>query len=78
MTTQRNFSDFDNMLKGIHCEDDCVDYTAVLIVDKIKLERSPSRSYDVNLWCDEICYGRRIIPKPWRNLDNSDVGDIKD
>ena len=75
--TQRNFSDFDNMFKGIHCEDDHVNYTAVLIVDKVKLEREPFRSYDVNLWYDEIFYGRRIIPKPSRDSNNSDVGDIE-
>ena len=85
--TKRNFDDFNNMFKGIHCKDDCVNYTAVLIVDKVKLERNPIRSYDVDLWYGEIFYGRidmLPISDNARNSHdygiayNSDVGDIED
>ena len=85
--TKRNFDDFNNMFKGIHCKDDHANYTAVLIVDKVKLERNPFRSCDVDLWYDEIFYGRidmTPISDNSRNSNNfglvynSNVGDIED
>ena len=82
--TERNFDDFDNMLKGIHCEDDLVSYTAILIVDRVKLERDAYRSIDVDAWYDKVFFGLRNVFKARTFKDNfglaynSDVSDVED
>ena len=84
--TERNFDDFDNMLKGIHCEDDLVSYTAILIVDRVKLERDAYRSIDVDAWYERVFFGRRDVFQSAVFRDNygigygddSDVSDIED
>ena len=82
--TERNFKDFDNMLKGIHCEENYVSYTAILIVDKVKLERNPYRSLDVDAWYNEVFYDRRNVLRSRESKSNfrfeydSDVSDIED
>ena len=81
--SERNFKDFDNMLKGIHCTENYVSYTAILIVDKVKLERNPYRSLDVDAWYNEVFYNRRNIfqresKSNFRFEYDSDVSDIED
>ena len=84
--TSKNFSDFDNMLKGIHCKDDRVSYTAVLIVDKVKLECNMQRMIDVDAWYEKVFFGHRDVFRSTVFRDNygigygddSDVSDIED
>ena len=82
--TERNFKDFDNMLKGIHCTENYASYTAILILDKVKLERNPYRTLDVDAWYNEVFYGRRDVLRPRESKNNlgleydSDVSDIED
>ena len=77
--TQRNFDDFNNMFKGIDRENCISIYIAVLVVDKVKLERNPFRSYDVDLWYDEIfdsyCRNNGIVQTSGSDTDVSDIED---
>ena len=76
--TLNNYDDFDNMWKGIQNVWDRHTYTAVLIVDKVKLERNPIRSHDVDNWYRDVFFGDRVLrPPPFYNED-SDVSDIED
>ena len=75
-TTSENFDDFDNMFKGIDRENYTSNYIAIIVVDRVRLERNPSRSRDVDLWYDEIFCRRRSIVQTTNN--ESDVSDIED
>ena len=79
--TAKNFDDFNNMFKGIDRKDCASTYIATLVVDKVKLERNPFRSYDVDLWYDEIFYGRIDMTPISDNFGlvyTDDVSDIED
>ena len=76
--TLNNYDDFDNMWRGIECVEDRPTYTAVLVVDKVKLERNPIRSFDVDNWYDEIFDGKRVVRRPRFYNDDSEVSDIED
>ena len=78
-TTSENFDDFDNMFKGIDRENYTSAYIAIIVVDRVRLERNPSRSRDVDLWYDEIFSRRRNIVQTSDNSNNeSDVSDIEE
>ena len=76
--TLNNFDDFDNMWRGIQCAADRATYTAVLVVDKVKLECNSIRSFDVDNWYDEIFYGKRVVRRPRFYNDDEEVSDIED
>ena len=83
--TSKNFDDFNNMFKGIDREDRTPDHTATIILNKVKLERNPSRLDDVVEWFDEGHFYkiRCVVDISTYSVDRfdieySDVSDIED
>ena len=79
--TFNNYKNFDNMWRRLQCASDRATYTAVLVVDKVKLERNSIRSFDVDNWYDDIFDGRRHPRQPqpcFCDWDNEEVSDIED
>ena len=54
--TSKNFEDFNNMFKGIDRLDCVPDHIAAIVLNKVKLERNPSRLDDAVTWFDEGLY----------------------
>ena len=80
-TASKNFIDFNNMFKAIDSENFTSTYIAILVIDKIKLERDPFRLNDVNVWFDEGHYPQHKEYRIWTSDDNdaeSDVSDVSD
>ena len=50
--TANNFDDFNNMFKGIDRDDYTPDEIAVIVLEKVRRERNPSRLDDAVEWFD--------------------------
>ena len=75
--TERNFDDFNNMFKGIDRKDCVPDHIATIVLNKVELERNPSRLDDVIEWFDEgHFYKIRCVVDI--SAYESDVSDIED
>ena len=64
--TLRNFDDFNNMFKGIDRASRPPSDTARMVLNKVELEWSPSRSSDMDKWFRGLEYSKII-----RNVDFS-------
>ena len=87
--TERNFDDFNNMFKGIDRKDCVPDHIAAIVLNKVKLERNPSRLDDALEWYDEGLFYeiRCVVDISAYDSENSlaslawldsDVSDIED
>ena len=74
----KNFDDFDNMFRGIDPENFNSTYIATIVIDKVKLERDPFRSNDVDIWFDEGLYIEYIVQTSDNSNNESNVNYIED
>ena len=51
-TPPKSFEDVDNMFRAIHPQNYTSTYIAILVHDKVVLERDPIRANEVNTWLD--------------------------
>ena len=49
-TPSKSFEDFNNMFKAIHPQSYSSTYIAILVYNKVALERNPIRTNEVNTW----------------------------
>ena len=79
----KNFEDFDNMFKAIDPQNCTALYIAVLVYDRVILERDPTRYHDVNAWFNGGWYPlrqrqQRHQSEPFSDEDSDSVSDIID
>ena len=81
--TSRSFSDFDNMFKALDLQYPLYNrtYIAILVCDKVALERDQARRHEVNGWFKGEWYPIRYKDQ-FENrdvvYDSDNVGDIED
>ena len=72
-TTLKSFEDFDNMFRAIDPGNYASTYIAILVHDKVTLERDPIRTNEVNTWLNGGWF-----PQCQRSSDEESLSDFTD